>query len=378
MLEDLLREMMARDASDLYLTAESPPVLNAGGTFIRLECEALTGARIEELLAGAVPAADLDRFHREHELNVAVSYERGEDRFRVNALRQRGETAVVVRRIRSQIPTIAQLGLPPVVGSLAMQNRGLVLVTGSTGSGKSTTLASMIDHRNEHEPGHIITIEDPIEFVHRHKKSLVTQREVGIDTASFHDALHNAFRQAPTVILIGEIRDREAISAALRFAETGHLVLATLHSTDAGQAIERIVSLHPPTMERQILLQLALTLRGIISQRLIRRRDGTGRVPAVEVLVHTARIEELIREGRIGDLKEAAKAGGGEGMQTFDQALFVLYRAGLITEDDALIHADSQNDLRLRIRVESIEAGDAAGAGAGISIQGLGPRRRTR
>jgi twitching motility protein PilU len=255
-----------------------------------------------------------------------------------------------------------------------------VLITGATGSGKSTTLASMIDHRNSHEAGHIITIEDPIEFVHEHKRSLVTQREVGLDTDSFHSALHNAFRQAPTVVLIGEIRDRESVNAALRFAETGHLVLATLHSTSAAHTIERIVSLHPSSMERQILLQLSLTLRGVVSQRLVRRRDGAGRVPAVEILLHTARVEDMIKEGRIDELREAMKAGRNEGMQTFDQALFGLVHAGLVTEEEALVHAESQNDLRLRFRVESIDSTTevAAPGEAEIRIQGERQRRRLR
>jgi twitching motility protein PilU len=377
MLETYLREMVARDATDLYLTSGSAPVLNAGGSFLRLASETLTGAAIESMLEAVVPQHELERFRKTNEMNVAVSCDEGGDRFRVNAFRQRGETGLVVRRIRSQIPSLRALGLPPIVGELAMLQRGLILVTGATGSGKSTTLAAMIDHRNHHEPGHILTIEDPIEFVHQHRRSLVTQREVGIDTKGFHTALHNAFRQAPTVVLIGEIRDREAIEAALRFSETGHLVLTTLHSTDAGQAIDRIVSQHPAGMERQVFLQLSLSLRGVISQRLVRRKDGKGQVPAVEVLTHTARVEELIKEGRIGELKEAAGAGNNEGMQTFDQALFQLYRAGLITEEEAILHADSQNDLRLRIRVESIESDEAEGEDE-IRIQGQVRRRTLR
>jgi twitching motility protein PilU len=377
MLDELLREMVARGATDLYLTDGSPPVLSTEGSYIRLETVPLTGAVLDEILSGAVSAPDLEEFRRTHELNVAVAVEGG-DRFRINAHKQRGETGLVIRRIQADIPSLDQLGLPPAVGNLAMLPRGMVLITGATGSGKSTTMAAMIDRRNSHAPGHIITIEDPIEYVHAHKRSIVTQREVGLDTHSFHDALHNAFRQAPTVVLIGEIRDRESISAALRFAETGHLVLATLHSTNASQTIERIVSLHPPGMEQQVLLQLALTLKGVVSQRLVPRRDGTGRVPAVEVLLHTARVEEIIKEGRIDELREAAQTGTGEGMQTFDQALFALYRAGLITEDDALAHAESQNDLRLRIHVEGIEDDGECAAESEIKIDGYGLTKRRR
>jgi len=373
-LDSLLDQMSDRDATDLYLTAGSPPIMSAGGDFRRIGTDELTTAGVEAVLAEAIDVDGLERFHDALELNVALEGRDG-DRFRLNAFRQRGQTALVIRRIRSDIPSMTGLGLPAVVGDLAMLKRGLVLVTGATGSGKSTTLASMIDYRNQHAFGHIVTIEDPIEFVHTHKRALVSQREVGVDTHSFREALHNALRQAPTVLLLGELRDEETVQAALRFAETGHLVFATLHATNSAQAIERIVSVHPEHLERQVMLQLSLNMKGILSQRLVQRRDLTGRVAAVEVLLNSARVADLIRKGRIEDLRETMSLATGEGMQTFDQALFSLHRAGVISADDAISSADSPNDLRLQIRVEGIQD-EASEAADEIRIEGV-PRRRS-
>jgi twitching motility protein PilU len=280
-------------------------------------------------------------------------------RFRVNIFRQRGSVGLVIRRVKVDPLTLDELGLPPVLKDLAMSRRGLALVVGATGSGKSTTLAAMVDHRNSSEAGHIVTIEDPIEFVHRHKSSIVTQREVGFDTHSFQAALKNTLRQAPDVILIGEIRDTETMEAAITFAETGHLCLATLHSNNANQAIERIMNFFPPERHAQIYLQLSLNLRAIVSQRLIPSREGK-RVAGLEVLIDTPRIKDLIKKGDIDVLKEAMEQGIQEGCQTFDQALFTLVKEGRITLEQALAHADSANNLRLKIKLAGLPGDEAA------------------
>ncbi|MBM4298198.1 MAG: PilT/PilU family type 4a pilus ATPase, partial [Deltaproteobacteria bacterium] len=277
----------------------------------------------------------------------------GVARFRVNIFQQRGSVGMVIRRIKADPMTLADLALPPVISDISMSKRGLVLVVGATGSGKSTTLAAMIDHRNVNEAGHIITIEDPIEFVHRHKKSIISQREVGFDTLSFQAALKNTLRQAPDVILIGEIRDTETMEAAITFAETGHLCLATLHSNNANQAIERVMNFFPIERHAQIYLQLSLNLRSIISQRLVRSVDEK-RVVAMEVLTDTPRIRDLIKKGDVDILKEAMEQGVAEGCQTFDQALFALYKDGKISLEQALVNADSANNLRLKIKLAGL------------------------
>src|SRR5215813_1018753 len=277
----------------------------------------------------------------------------GVSRFRVNVFRQRGSAGVVIRRVKAELSTLAELDLPDLLKEITMSKRGLVLVVGATGSGKSTTLAAMVDHRNATESGHIITIEDPIEFVHRHKKSIVTQREVGFDTHSFQSALKNTLRQAPDVILIGEIRDTETMEAAVTFAETGHLCLGTLHSNNANQAIERIMNFFPLERHAQIYLQLSLNLRSIISQRLIPSPDSK-RVAALEILVDTPRVRDLIKKGDVDILKEPMEQGVQEGCQTFDQALFMLYKVGKISLDQALINADSANNLRLKIKLAGL------------------------
>jgi twitching motility protein PilU len=287
------------------------------------------------------------------ELNMAMSLP-GVSRFRVNVFRQRGSAGMVIRRVKAEVSSLEELGLPDILKEITMSKRGLVLVVGATGSGKSTTLAGMVDYRNATESGHIITIEDPIEFVHRHKKSIVTQREVGFDTHSFQAALKNTLRQAPDVILIGEIRDTETMEAAVTFAETGHLCLGTLHSNNANQAIERIMNFFPLERHAQIYLQLSLNLRSIISQRLIPSPDGK-RVAALEILMDTPRARDLIKKGDVDILKEAMEQGVQEGCQTFDQALFMLYKEGKISLDQALINADSANNLRLKIKLAGLK-----------------------
>jgi len=299
-------------------------------------------------------------FEEKMEMNLALYYkELG--RFRVNIFRQKGNVGLVFRHIKAEIQTVEQLQLPPIIKDIAMTKRGLVLVVGATGSGKSTTLAAMIDHRNSIHPGHIVTVEDPIEFVHQHKKSIITQREVGFDTLNFQNALKNTLRQAPDVILIGEIRDTETMEAAITFAETGHLCIGTLHSNNANQAIERIMNFFPVERHAQIYLQLSLNLRAIISQRLIPSVDGK-RVPALEILLDTPRIKDLIKKAEVDTLKEAMEQGIDEGCQTFDHVLFHLYKANKISLEQALINADSANNLRLKIKLEGLKGDDAVNA----------------
>jgi twitching motility protein PilU len=293
---------------------------------------------------------------RTHEMNLGYSVA-GHGRYRFNLFQQRGSTAIVARYVKHQIPSIKDLGLPPTLTEIIMLKQGLVLVTGATGSGKSTTLASMIDFRNSNLSGHIITIEDPIEFTHRHKKAIVTQREIGIDTESFGEALRNALRQAPDVILIGELRDLETVQAAMHFAETGHLVLGTLHSTTTDQALERMLNFYPTTAHDQMLQQLSIELAAIVGLRLVQKADGTGRCAAYEVMLATPRIRELIERGSIGEIKAAIAASTPEGCITFDQCLYELYKQGTVTEEEAIRWADSANNLRIKIRMEKVAAG---------------------
>jgi len=375
-IRSLLEQMSRREASDLYLTADSPPVLRVEGLATRLPLPRLTPQEVEALANSLMTERQRATFEEKMEMNLAVTSDQL-GRFRINVFRQRGAVAVVVRQIKTRIPTIDELGLPQVLKSIVMSRRGLVLVTGATGAGKSTTQAAMIDYRNENEAGHIITIEDPIEFVHQHKRSIVNQREVGFDTISFAEALRNTLRQAPDVILIGEVRDRETMEAAITFAETGHLCMATLHSNNANQAIERIMNFFPQDRHNEIYLQLSLNLRAIISQRLIPGVDGK-RVAAMEILVDTPRVKDLIKKGQIDLLKEAMEQSALEGGQTFDQALYDLYGAGRITAEQALAHADSANNLRIRIKnLEIARAGKppkVAPSGAGtLRIEGSDP-----
>ena len=357
-LKDLLRYMVDNDASDIYLTEGITPMFRIEGSVQPYGEAVLTAAETADIANQIMNERQRKIFTEEHEMNLALHYpELG--RFRVNVFLQRGCVGLVLRQIKIQIRTIDDWGLPQILKDVVMTKRGLVLVVGATGSGKSTTLAAMIDYRNEHQQGHIITVEDPIEFIHPHKKSVVTQREVGFDTSSFLNALKNMLRQAPDVILIGEVRDTETMEDAIVFAETGHLALGTLHANNANQALERILNFFPIERHPQIYMQLSLNLKAIISQRLIPSVDGK-RVAAIEILLDTPRIKDLILKGEIGVLKETMAASYQEGMQTFDQHIHDLYVAGNIDYDNALAHADSPNDLRLRIKVSEMKRDEVA------------------
>ena len=354
---DVLLGMMADlGASDLFLTVGLPPTVFVNRRTVRLAETLLRGEDIERLAARFLADPRAAGFERKPDLDLAHAVP-GKGRYRLNIYRQRGDLGLVARRVKLEIQSFESLGLPPILASLALAPRGLLLVTGATGSGKSTTLASMIDHRNASQDGHIVTIEDPIEFIHPHRKSIVTQREVGVDTATFHDALKSALRQAPDAILIGEVRDRETAEAALHLAETGHLVLATLHSTNASQTLERLLNLFPQDLHAQIRMLLSLSLVGIVSQRLVATPDGKSRLPAIEVLLPTPRVKDLIKQGDLDGVK-GALAQGGDGMQSFDESLYRLVRAGRLSRDAALAYSDCPNDFRLRFLLE-----DRAGPG---------------
>jgi twitching motility protein PilU len=365
-IRQLLLFMKQNDASDLYLTVGRPPSFKINGSVRPAGKQALTPELLEELAQSALDDAGYRELLEKKELNTAW-FDPEIGRYRFNCYRQKSNLAMVIRKIETTIKTLEDLKLPPVLGEVSMTKRGLVLVVGATGSGKSTTLAAMINHRNENEAGHIITIEDPVEFVHEHKKCVISQREVGVDTVSFKAALKNTLRQAPTVILIGEIRDEETMEYALNFAETGHLCLATLHSNNANQAMERVINFFPPERHRQIYLQLSLNLKSIVSQRLVKTNSG-GRAAAIEVLLGTARVRELIKKGEVDALKEAMVAGANEGMQTFDQALFELYRQKRISLSDALENADSVTDLKLRIKMHGVSESSSEPENTGFAL----------
>ncbi|HEX5514177.1 MAG TPA: PilT/PilU family type 4a pilus ATPase [Gammaproteobacteria bacterium] len=365
--EDYLRILASRDGSDLYLTTGAPPAAKFEGQLRAIDKEVLTPERLHEIAYAVMDAEQQAAFEKKPEMNLAISLP-GIGRFRVNIFKQRNHLAMVVRNIKTEVPSAAQLQLPPVLTELIMAKRGLIIVVGATGSGKSTTLAALIDHRNSNSAGHIITIEDPIEFVHRHKRSLVNQREVGVDTDSFQDALINTLRQAPDVILIGEIRSAETMEHALAFAETGHLCLSTLHANNANQAIDRILNFFPEERHRQILSDLSLNMRAIISQRLVPTVDGK-RAAAIEILIGSSTVQEYIGRGEIGLLKEVMEKSAPQGMQTFDMALLKLYQEGRISLDEALRNADSANNLRLRINLAESGARQQAGdTGSGLSL----------
>ena len=359
-IRSLVKVMVDHEASDLYLTVDAPPIYRIHGSTKPTDAPPFSNEQLETLALALMRGQQRVEFEEKMEMNLALYYkELG--RFRVNIFRQRGNVGLVFRHIKAEIQTVDQLQLPPVVKDIAMTKRGLVLVVGSTGSGKSTSLAAMIDYRNSTHPGHIITVEDPIEFVHQHKKSIITQREVGFDTINFQSALKNTLRQAPDVILIGEVRDTETMEAAITFAETGHLCIATLHSNNANQAVERIMNFFPVERHAQIYLQLSLNLRAIISQRLIPSLDGR-RVPALEIMLDTPRIKDLVKKADIDTLKEAMEQGIEEGCQTFDYVLFQLYKQNRISLEQALINADSANNLRLKIKLEGLKGDDAVNA----------------
>ncbi len=351
-MHDLLRMMVQKEGSDLFITAGAVPSMKVNGKMTPLSNQSLSPQHTQVLVRSIMNDRQMAEFDSTQECNFAISLP-GVSRFRVNAFTQRGSVGVVLRVIRSDIPEFADLDLPPVLQDVAMTSRGLVIFVGATGSGKSTSLAAMVGYRNENSKGHIITIEDPIEFIHNHRNCIVTQREIGVDTESYEVALKNTLRQAPDVILIGEIRDRETMDYAIAFAETGHLCLSTLHANSTNQALDRIINFFPEERRAQLLMDLSLNLKGIISQRLIPSADRQGRVPAVEVMLNTPLMSDLIFKGNVHEIKELISKSNELGMQTFDQALFNLFESGQISYEDALRNADSLNDLRLRIKLES-------------------------
>ncbi|MCB1787148.1 MAG: PilT/PilU family type 4a pilus ATPase [Chromatiaceae bacterium] len=350
-LTPYLRLMVQRNGSDLYFSTGAAPHVKISGQTMAIGDKKLAPGEVSRLAYSILNDEQIREFERTMECNLAISVQ-GLGRFRVNVFRQRGDTAMVLRFIKGQIPSIEELHLPQTLKKLIMAKRGLILVVGSTGSGKSTTLASMIDYRNANVTGHILSIEDPIEFLHRHKKSVVNQREIGLDSMSYESALKNALREAPDVIMIGEVRDAATMQHAISYAETGHLCLTTLHANNANQALDRIINFFPDSAHKQILNDLSMNLRAVVSQRLISSTDGNRRA-AVEMLIQSAYTAELIQKGKIHDLKEAMEQGKEHGMVTFDQSLYELYVEGAITLDEALSHADSRNNLALRIRLNA-------------------------
>lgn len=353
-IDGYLKILAQKDGSDLYLSTGAPPCAKFQGALKPLSQTPLKPGEIEIIANAIMDEEQREEFLHELEMNLAISIP-SVGRFRINIFKQRNEVSIVARNIKTEIPRFDDLGLPEILKEVVLSKRGLILFVGGTGSGKSTSLAALIDHRNTHYSGHIITIEDPIEFVHKHKKSLINQREVGVDTRSFRNALKNTLRQAPDVILIGEIRDRETMEHALEFAETGHLAISTLHANNANQALERIVNLFPEERRGQLLLGLSQNIRAFVSQRLVPTIDGK-RCAAVEVLLGTKTIQDIIHKGNFTDIKEIMEKSENLGMQTFDASLFKLYKAGTISLDEAIANADSANNLRLRIKLSNSEA----------------------
>jgi len=349
---DLLQLMVSRKGSDLFITAHFPPAIKIDGNVTKMSSQPLTPAHTLDLARAVMNDKQMAEFERTQECNFAIAPP-GIGRFRVNAFIQQGQVGMVLRTIPNSLPSIDGLGLPPVLKEVALTKRGLCIFVGATGSGKSTSLAAMIDWRNEKSHGHIVTVEDPIEFVHPHKNCIVTQREVGLDTATWEAALKNSLRQAPDVILMGEIRDRETMEHAIAFSETGHLCLATLHSNNANQALDRIINFFPEERKEQLLLDLSLNLRAIVSQRLVALQKGEGRVAAVEILLNSPLIADMIGRGDVGEIRDVMGKSRNIGMQTFDQALFDLFETDQISYEDALRNADSVNNMRLRIKLNS-------------------------
>ncbi len=354
-VNDLLRLMVSRGGSDLFLTADFPPAIKVDGKVTKVSPQPLTGQHTLALARAVMNDKQSAEFERTKECNFAISPQ-GIGRFRVNAFVQQSHVGLVMRTIPQVLPTIDSLNLPQVLKDVAMTKRGLVVFVGATGSGKSTSLAAMVDHRNENSYGHIITIEDPVEYVHPHKNCIVTQREVGLDTEGWEHALKNALRQAPDVILMGEIRDRETMENAVAFSETGHLCMATLHANSANQALDRIINFFPEEKRAQLLMDLSLNLRALVSQRLLPRQEGKGRAAAVEIMLNTPLVSDLIFKGEVSEIKEIMKRSRELGMQTFDQSLFDLYEGHIVSYEDALRNADSVNDLRLQIKLHSQRA----------------------
>ncbi len=367
-IDKLLRLMVDKNASDLFITTGMPPSMKVHGRIHAVTKSPLSPEQTHEIIFGLMNPEQVKEFEKTKELNFAVSAS-GVGRFRASAFFQRNLPGIVLRRIETRIPQIEQLGLPDVIKEIAMSKRGLVLFVGATGAGKSTSLASMIGYRNQNSRGHIISIEDPIEYMHQHQGCIVTQREVGVDTDSFEVALKNTLRQAPDVIMIGEVRTAQTMNHAITFAETGHLCLATLHANNANQALDRVIHFFPADMHTQIWMDLSLNLKAIVAQQLIPTPDGKGRRAVVEVLINTPLVSDIIRKGEVHELKPLMSKSGEVGMQTFDQGLFNLHQAGEITYDDALTHADSANDLRLMIKLASEDAGQLASATKDLTLQ---------
>ncbi|QEQ97823.1 PilT/PilU family type 4a pilus ATPase [Neptunomonas concharum] len=362
---DCLRLLAAKDGSDLYLSTGAPPCAKFQGVLKPLSKVPYQAGDIEKIAMSVMDEEQRNTFQHELEMNLAISIDKV-GRFRLNIFKQRNDVSMVARNIKTDIPRMADLGLPDVLKEVIMAKRGLVLFVGGTGSGKSTSLAALIDHRNSNSGGHIITIEDPIEFVHHHKKSIVNQREVGVDTRSFHNALVNTLRQAPDVILIGEVRDKETMEHCLSFAETGHLAISTLHANNANQAFDRIINFFPDEKRNQLLTDLSLNVQAIISQRLVRTVDGK-RAAAIEILLGTSTIKELILKGDIDGIKEIMEKSEALGMQTFDSALFKLAIAGTISEEEAIKNADSPNNVRLKLKLRA--DGNASSGGMSFSLE---------
>src|SRR5512134_2184276 len=354
-VHELLRVMISKRGSDLFITAGFPPAIKVDGKVTPVANQPFTTQHTSELCAAIMNDKQAEEFEGTKECNFAVS-PAGIGRFRVNAFVQQARVGMVFRTLTTTIPKFEDLGLPPVLKDVVMSKRGLMIMVGATGSGKSTTLAAMTGYRNENSYGHIITIEDPVEFVHEHKNCVVTQREVGVDTDNWHIALKNTLRQAPDVIMIGEVRDRETMDHAIAFAETGHLCMATLHANSSNQALDRIINFFPEERKQQLLMDLSLNIRAIVCQRLIPKKDGKGRACAVEIMLNSPLISDLIFKGEVHEIKEIMKKSRELGMQTFDQHLFELYEQGLIGYEDALRNADSLNELRLMIKLQGKEA----------------------
>ncbi len=350
--QNLLKKMVERNGSDLFITRGFPPAIKVDGTIHKATDAPLSADQSAMMVRAIMNDKQIKEFDATKECNFAIAPQ-GIGRFRVSAFIQQGYVGAVLRTITTEIPTLGELELPPILKDVVMNKRGICLVVGGTGSGKSTTLAAMIGHRNDNSRGHIVSIEDPVEYVHPHKGCVITQREVGIDTESWHAALKNTLRQAPDVILIGEIRDRETMEYAIQFAETGHLCLATLHANSANQALDRIINFFPEERRQQLLMDLSLNAKAIISQRLIPREGGVGRIAAMEIMLNTPLIADLIFKGEVGQIKEIMAKSTRLGMQTFDQSLFYLYEEGLVSYEEAMRNSDSKNELRLRIKLES-------------------------
>jgi twitching motility protein PilU len=358
-----LKLMAHKKASDLFITAGVPPSMKVHGKLSPITQSPLTPQQSRDLVLNVMSPAQREEFEKTHECNFAIGVS-GVGRFRVSCFYQRNQVGMVLRRIETRIPTVEELSLPPVIKTLAMTKRGIILFVGATGTGKSTSLAAMIGYRNMNSSGHIITIEDPIEFVHKHEGCIITQREIGIDTDSWEAALRNTLRQAPDVIMIGEVRTREGMDHAIAFAETGHLVLCTLHANNANQAMDRMINFFPEERRNQLLMDLSLNLKGVVAQQLIPTPDGKGRRVAMEILLGTPLMADYIREGEIHKLKDLMKESTELGMKTFDQALFELYQEGEISYEDALRFADSQNEVRLKIKLA--QGGDARSLSQGM------------